>query len=198
MKPKHTVRCDRPAKVSRMAEGTCNAQMCQSMNSVWISTSMSARIGDLPDEKLRRNFHKFPTCGGLSEVWDGLEVCSVTCCALPTSKIGNCQEDRTPQLTMATKFRHKLLQRWCSRKSLASRTIYGQFVAILKGTFKNLWDHRYPKDSCLVVDLQKGEPRISRSTRHRLGLQLVHINYWEWSRLSEDRGCSLQGLASWN
>lgn len=39
------------------------------------------------------------------------------------------QEDRTPQLTMATKFRHKLLQ--------------------------------------------------------RLGLQLVHINYWEWSRLSE-------------
>eukprot|EP00435_Cladocopium_sp_Y103_P073882 s200_g45.t1 len=39
------------------------------------------------------------------------------------------QEDRTPQLTMATKLRHKLLQ--------------------------------------------------------RLGLQLVHINYWEWSRLSE-------------
>lgn len=104
------------------------------------------------------------------------------------------QEERTAQLTMATKFRHKLLQRLHGVVARWNCIIFvPNMIGIGESYFPSHLIHKYPgwrvviKTRIIFGDIL---PWVYQQSLHytmtRLGIQLVHINYWEWRRLSEE------------
>ena len=117
------------------------------------------------------------------------------------------QEERTAQLTMATKFRHKLLQRLHGVVARWNCIIFvPNMIGIGESCFPSHLIHKYPGWRVVIMKFVVIKTRIIlaifchwyinkvytiQCRQTRLGIQLVHINYWEWRRLSEELAANL-------